>query len=78
MEAMAAGVVAIVPPRFREVFGDAACYSEPAGVEKLIYTLWDAESAYLEQVEKGLHFVRQFADNERVNRRLRRATQGLI
>lgn len=32
LEAMAAGLVCLLPPDFREVFGDAAVYCEPEGV----------------------------------------------
>ena len=78
MEAMAAGIPAVVPPRFREVFGQAACYVEPGQVEDLICTMWDTKSAYEEQVEKGFEFVREFASNERVERRLQQATDGAI
>ncbi|MGH8165930.1 MAG: hypothetical protein ACREQ1_01755, partial [Woeseiaceae bacterium] len=78
MEAMAAGIPAVVPPRFREVFGDAACYSAPEGVESLISSLWDAKPAYAEQVGKGFEFVRDFASNERVERRIQEAVGGSI
>ncbi|HXK39292.1 MAG TPA: glycosyltransferase, partial [Candidatus Paceibacterota bacterium] len=78
MEAMAAGVPVVAPWRFREVFGDAACYAEPEEVEDLICNLWNARSAYAEQVDKGFHFVREFASNERVERRLEKAIHGII
>ena len=78
MEAMAAGVPAVAPWRFREVFGDAACYAEPEEVKDLISNLWNARSAYAEQVDKGFHFVREFASNERVERRLEKAIHGTI
>lgn len=78
MEAMAAGVPAILPPRCQEVFGDAACYAEPQRVEELINKLWDAGSAYEEQVDKGFHFVGEFASNEHIERRLKEAIHGTI
>jgi hypothetical protein len=78
MEAMAAGIPAITPPRFREVFGDAACYAEPREVRDLIRALWDSESAYVEQVDRGFRFVSKSASNECVERRLREATNGTI
>lgn len=78
MEAMAAGVPVIVPPCFQEVFGDAACYAEPQRVEALINKLWDTKSAYVEQVDKGFHFVEQYASNERVERRLKEAILGIV
>jgi glycosyltransferase involved in cell wall biosynthesis len=78
MEAMAAGMPAVVPRRFREVFGDAACYAEPEEVEDLICSLWNTKPAYVEQVDKGFHFVREFASNESVERRLEEAIHGTI
>jgi glycosyltransferase involved in cell wall biosynthesis len=78
MEAMAAGIPSVVPPRFREVFGYAACYAEPELVEDRICTLWCNHSAYAAQVEQGFEFVREFASNEPVERRLRGAIDGAI
>jgi glycosyltransferase involved in cell wall biosynthesis len=78
MEAMAAGMPAVVPRHFREVFGDAVCYAEPERVEELISALWDSKDAYLKQVDKGFRFVREFASRERIERRLEEATQGDI
>lgn len=78
MEAMAAGRPAVVPPHFREVFGDAACYAEPEQVEDVIRALWNTPSALVEQVEKGLHFVEQSASSGRVERRLEAAVRGIL
>lgn len=78
MEAMAAGKPVVVPPRFREVFGDAASYAEPEQVEDVIRALWDAESARTAQVEKGLRFVAERAGGERVERRLEAAVRGTL
>lgn len=78
MEAMAAGIPAIVPPRFKEVFGDAACYADPERVQDSISTMWDVKSAHMEQVEKGFNFVEKFASNKRVEQRLRAAIEGTI
>lgn len=76
MEAMAAGIPAVLPFRFKEVFGDAAFYSEPDDVEELIRTIWRSGEAYAKQVEKGFHYVREFASTQPVERRIREATQG--
>ncbi|KHD73232.1 glycosyltransferase [Actinoplanes utahensis] len=40
LEAMAAGVPVIVDERFRPMFGDAAFYSDPAGVPELVHRLY--------------------------------------
>lgn len=78
MEAMAAGIPAIVPPRFKEVFADAACYADPEDVEELIRTMWGLESAHWERVEQGLDFVQRFASNGPVEQRLSAAIDGVI
>lgn len=39
LEAVAAGCIAVLPPQFRETFGDAATYAEPADVEEVVNRL---------------------------------------
>lgn len=59
MEAMAAGRVAILPPSFRDIFGEAAVYCEPEDVAETIRTLWANSERYRAQAQKGLNFVIQ-------------------
>jgi len=62
LEALAAGKPAILPPVFRESFGAAAVYAEPAGAWDRIDALWRDEAAYRAQAERGRAFVREHAD----------------
>ena len=57
IEAMAAGVPVILPPVYRPVFGDAACYAETADVQSCIDGLMEDDSAWREQAARGRHFV---------------------
>ena len=57
MEAMAVGVPVILPPVFRETFGDSALYAEPAEVWNTIQALWQSEDAYLARARAGRDFV---------------------
>ncbi|MFI1989370.1 glycosyltransferase [Actinoplanes sp. NPDC020271] len=57
LEAMAAGVPAIIGEHFRPVFGDAALYSTPAGVEPLVRGLWADPGRYREVAARAREFV---------------------
>ena len=57
LEAMAAGVPVIVGPHFRPIFGDAALYTEPAGVLDLVRTLHGDPARYRAVVARARRFV---------------------
>lgn len=57
LEAMAVGVPVILPPAFETTFGQAALYSEPAGVWTLIESLWRSETAWLARAQAGRDFA---------------------
>ena len=57
MEALAGGAVAILPAHFRESFGDAAIYAEPAQVRGIVRRLAADPAAYAEQSRRGVEFV---------------------
>lgn len=83
MEAMADGIPALLPPVFRETFGDAAVYCEPEDVARKVRELWADPDAYREQTVKGYNYVRTTADQRAVMSRLsnyvqRRTTSGLM
>ena len=59
MEAMAAGRVAILPPGFRDIFGEAAVYCQPEEVAGVIRDLWTNPDRYREMAQRGLAFVQQ-------------------
>jgi hypothetical protein len=62
LEALALGLPAILPPVFRETFGGAAVYAEPAGAWERIDALWRDEAGYLAQARRGRDFVRARSD----------------
>ena len=61
VEAMAAGIVCILPEDFRPVFGDAARYANIKEVQSVVIELWSEQTKYLRQQECGLDFVRETA-----------------
>lgn len=62
MEGMLAGKPAILPPRFRSSFGEAALYCEPKEVIPLVMRLWRDEKLYRAQARKGRDFVLKNCD----------------
>ncbi len=71
MEAMTAGVVAILPPHFVEIFADAAVYAEPTDVLSAIRRLWSDKDAYEAQILRGLEYVERTCAMDRFEERLR-------
>jgi len=59
LEAMAAGVPCVLPPKFAELFGDGALYCEPDGVEAQVRRLMADPEHYAERVRAGLRVVHE-------------------
>lgn len=76
LEALARGLPAVLPPVFRETFGEAAVYAEPDQVWPTVAALWADEAAYLAQGARGQDFVRAMSDWERFPDRLGRTRAG--
>ncbi len=57
LEAMASGVPVIVGPHFRSLFGDAALYTDPAGVRDLVRRLHADRPAYDALVRRARAYV---------------------
>ncbi|GAA4592011.1 glycosyltransferase involved in cell wall biosynthesis [Actinoplanes octamycinicus] len=57
LEAMAAGVPVIIGEHFRPIFGDAALYTTPAGVEPLVRALWADQERYRAVAAQAREFV---------------------
>lgn len=57
-EAMALGLPCILPPRFRETFGDAAHYVDENNVPQTVVRLWNDHEMYRQLSEAGLNFVK--------------------
>ncbi|WP_024460078.1 glycosyltransferase [Marinimicrobium sp. LS-A18] len=75
LEAMGLGIPAILPPVFKETFGDFACYAEPDEVWQVIESLWGDRQAYQAASERGLQFVREHARYDVLNRRLEKLNE---
>ncbi|WP_335986432.1 glycosyltransferase [Glycomyces sp. MUSA5-2] len=59
LEALAAGCVAVLPPRFEPVFGDAALYCEPSEVVPLVDGLYADPERYLDRSALAQQRVRE-------------------
>ena len=69
IEALAAGCVAILPPHFQDLFGEACLYAEPNDVGPMISGLHADPPAFLEQSRRGLDQVsRRFSHQTHVDR----------
>jgi hypothetical protein len=70
IEAMAAGVPAILPPAFQETFGAAALYAEPEAVWDTVQALWSDERVYLARARAGRDFVLEHCGYDQFVKRL--------
>ena len=57
LEAMAVGVPTVLPPVYRELFGEAALYGDPCEVQEIVNNLVNNQEEYQRQVEKAWQFV---------------------
>src|SRR5699024_9308104 len=57
LEALASGVVVILPKEFEHVFGDAAVYVEPCDAEKMITYLHSDFRIYKSQLNRSLNVL---------------------
>lgn len=57
LEALAVGLVVILPPHFERIFGDAAVYSVPVHVENVIGRFANDQVAYLDQCKRARNFA---------------------
>jgi hypothetical protein len=72
MEAMFAGAVAILPPSFEEVFGDAAVYAQPDEVQATVAACYRDWSRFQAQSQRGLAYVLENCTAAAYRRRLAR------
>jgi glycosyltransferase involved in cell wall biosynthesis len=70
MEAMAAGLPCVMPPRFKALFGDAGLYCEPEEVADLVRALMADPERYREQSQRSLDHVREHFSHEALLRRV--------
>ncbi|HET6532497.1 MAG TPA: glycosyltransferase [Actinoplanes sp.] len=57
LEAMASGIPVIIGEHFRNTFGDAALYTDPAGVRDLVHALHADRARYRAVVQRAREFV---------------------
>ncbi|WP_051326318.1 glycosyltransferase [Glycomyces tenuis] len=70
MEAMAAGLPCVMPPRFEPLFGDGGLYCEPEEVESTVRRLMEDPEFYRRQSERSLAAVREHFSHEALLRRV--------
>jgi hypothetical protein len=70
MEAMFAGTVVVLPPSFEPVFGDAAVYAEPDGVQGLVHAYHADWQRYEAQSARGMAYARDNCTPAAYRRRL--------
>ena len=69
IEALSAGCVAVLPPHFRDLFGEACVYAEPGDVRSLVHGMHADPVAFLEQSRRGVDEVaRRFSHQAHVDR----------
>lgn len=76
LEAMGLGIPVILPPVFKDTFGDYALYAQPEDVWPLIERLWADKAAYDAASDKALAFVSEFAGYDVLPGRLARLPPG--
>lgn len=59
LEAIASGLVVILPPHYRDAFGEGALYAEPAEVQPLVMRYHNDRSLYLEQTRRAAQVVEE-------------------
>ncbi|PZQ51413.1 MAG: hypothetical protein DI556_04395 [Rhodovulum sulfidophilum] len=76
LEAIASGCLAILPPSFESLYGEAALYCEPEEVQPLVKRYFADRAAYLARTEKATRIVRERFGHDQHIARLRRAMRG--
>ena len=58
-EAMAKGIVCILPPEYEETFANAALYADPGNVVNVIEGVWSDRDRYYEYSNRGIAYVKE-------------------
>jgi hypothetical protein len=61
LEGFANGVVVVLPVRYRDIYGDAACYCEPAEVPGLLRNLASSPDEIQQKRQRAFAFVQEVA-----------------
>ncbi|WP_120005979.1 glycosyltransferase family 2 protein [Nesterenkonia muleiensis] len=59
LAALKTGVVVVLSPEYREVYGEAAVYAEPKDVRRTLKKLWEDPESYARQQQSGIAFLQQ-------------------
>lgn len=68
IEALAAGCVVVLPPYLEEIFGSAAVYTVPSGVQSAVTEYWQSPQKFLEQSRRAQQFAAQFGPDTHLKR----------
>lgn len=68
IEALAAGCVVVLPHYLREIYGTAAVYSEPSGVQHLVSEHWQDPELFLQQSRRAQEFATEFGPTRHLDR----------
>lgn len=69
LRAMASGAVAILPPSYETIFGQAAVYAEPSKIAHEVRSLFVNRTSYVAMSEEGVRIVRdQFSPGSLIDR----------
>lgn len=68
IEALAAGCVVVLPPYLREIYGTAAVYSEPSGVQQMVTEHWQNTEMFLQQSRRAQEFAADFGPERHLTR----------
>lgn len=70
LEAIASGVVVILPPHYRDAFGAGALYAEPAEVQTLVMRYHNDRDLYSEQIRAAARVVEERFSHDSYARRV--------
>jgi len=59
LKAMQAGKVVILPPRLENVYGDAAIYADPDGMDETVRKFSENDNAFIAQAKRGQEYISQ-------------------
>lgn len=77
LEAIASGVVVMLPPHYREAFGEGALYAEPAEVQALVMKYHNDRSLYVEQTRRAARVVEERFSHDSYARRVNGLLEGV-
>lgn len=77
LDAMQAGKVVILPPKLEPIYGVAAVYAEPDGVEDVVAEFVRDSNAYIAQASRGQEFIASSYSRSSLINRIRTLTSSM-